>query len=392
MRLTTKIKLKSSLEQKCFLSNTLQICSEACEYISSIVFLSRINNRIDLQKLLYFEVREAFGLSAQMAILCIHKVAHDYHGKSFNQRHYSKKSAIAFDDRVLTIYTDKKEVSIWTIGGRQKIPFACGEKQLPLLKKRVGQSDLLFENGEFFLQVGYEQEEVKQQPIKDFIGVDLGICNLAVDSAKEAFTGDEIEKHRKKYVKKRGSLQKKSTKNSKRALCKLRYKERNFRKTKNHEIAKALVLKAKGTNFGIALEDLKGIRKRTTVRKKHRNKHNSWSFGQLRRFIEYKAKLHGIVLILVNPKNTSRTCPECDYLDKKNRKSQAEFCCRSCGYFENADFVGALNIRQKARSSYGWDAVGSEKALLAGLLQSPETFCPLEENGTVTQAFAFRRG
>jgi len=67
MRLVTKIKLKSSLEQKSFLKETLRRCSEACEYISSIVFLSSVSNRIDLQKLLYFEVKEAFSLSAQMA-------------------------------------------------------------------------------------------------------------------------------------------------------------------------------------------------------------------------------------------------------------------------------------------------------------------------------------
>jgi len=393
MRLVTKIKLKSSLEQKSFLKETLRRCSEACEYISSIVFLSSVSNRIDLQKLLYFEVKEAFSLSAQMAILCIHKVAHDYHGRGTNQRHYSEKSSIAFDDRVLTILTDKREVSIWTIHGRQKIPFVCGEKQIPLLKQRVGQSDLLLENGEFFLLVGYEEDAAEPQQPKDFLGVDLGICKLAVDSTGEAFTGDEVEKIRRKYAKKRGALQKKGTKNAKRALCKLRKKEKNFRKTKNHEIAKQLVLKAKGTNFGIALEDLKGIRKRTTVRKKNRSRHSSWSFGQLRGFVEYKAKLNGVVLVLVDPRNTSRTCPRCGYTDKKNRKSQADFCCGFCGYFENADFVGALNIRQKARNAYGWDAIGSEKALSAGLLQSLEHHLPNRlAIGTATQAFAFRRG
>ena len=392
MRLVTKIKLKSSFEQKLFLKETLSRCSEACNYISSIVFLSGVSNRIDLQKLLYFEVKESFDLSAQMSILCIHKTANDYHSKNFSQRYYSEKSSIAFDDRVLTISTDKKEVSIWTVSGRQKIPFLMGKKQKPLLNKRIGQSDLLFEKGKFFLLVGYEEEEEALVKPQDFLGVDLGIKKLAMDSEREAFTGKKVEEKRQKYARRRKNLQKNSSKNAKRALCKLRKKERNFRTTQNHEIAKRLVLKAKGTHFGIALEDLKGIRKEITVRKKERSRFSSWSFGQLRSFIEYKAALHGVTVIFVDPKNTSRTCPKCGYTDKKNRKSQSEFCCCSCGYFEDADFVGALNIRQKARYSYGWDAIRTKKVKSADLSQSFENLLPNRHmTGTATQAFAFRR-
>lgn len=392
MRLVTKIKLACAAEEKVFLKETLRTCAKACDYISSIVFLSNISNKIDLQKLLYFEIKEAFGLSSQMAILCIHKTAHDYHGKGFSQRHYSEKSSMAFDDRVLTIFVDKKEISIWTVYGRKKIPFMCGDNRISLLEKRIGQSDLVLENGELFLLVGYEEKEEDTVKPKDFLGVDLGICKLAVDSAKEVFTGDEIEKQRKKYAKKRKELQQKGTKNAKRTLCRLRKKEKNFRKTKNHEIAKKLVLKAKGTDFGIALENLKGIRRRTTVRKINRSRHHSWSFGQLRSFIEYKAKLKGVTVVLVDPKNTSRNCPACGYTDKNSRKDQANFCCKSCGYFENADFVGAINIRQKARNLYGWDAIESEKALSAGLSQSCEHRLPKRPViGTATQAFAFRR-
>jgi transposase len=37
----------------------------------------------------------------------------------------------------------------------------------------------------------------------------------------------------------------------------------------------------------------------------------------------------------------SQTCPECNYADKKNRKSQEDFCCQKCGYSDNADFTSA---------------------------------------------------
>jgi len=70
-----------------------------------------------------------------------------------------------------------------------------------------------------------------------------------------------------------------------------------------------------------------------------------WSFSQLRFFIEYKAKLHGVDVLAVPPAYTSQTCPGCGHTDKKNRPSRDAFVCRSCGYEGNADYVASLNIR-----------------------------------------------
>jgi predicted transposase len=182
MRLVTKIKLLSSLQQKSSLKETLERCSDVCNFVSSIVYSSGNSSFIDLQKLLYYDIKEDFSLSAQMTLLCLNKTANDYHSPHFCERHYKKNSAIPFDDRVLTFFTHKKEISIWTINGRMKIPFAHGEKQRSLLEKRVGQSDLVFENNEFFLLVGYEEKEKSLDSPQDFLGVDLGIKKLAVDS------------------------------------------------------------------------------------------------------------------------------------------------------------------------------------------------------------------
>ncbi|MGK7917957.1 MAG: RNA-guided endonuclease InsQ/TnpB family protein [Prochloraceae cyanobacterium] len=60
--------------------------------------------------------------------------------------------------------------------------------------------------------------------------------------------------------------------------------------------------------------------------------------------LKYKLSWLGGELVLINPKNTSRKCPECGHTDKDNRKTQAKFRCQECGYSENADFVAAKNI------------------------------------------------
>ena len=72
---------------------------------------------------------------------------------------------------------------------------------------------------------------------------------------------------------------------------------------------------------------------------------------EFRRQLEYKSAWRGGYVMAVDPKNTSRTCPCCGHTDKENRQTQAKFECIKCGYYNNADVVGALNILARGRSS-----------------------------------------
>lgn len=67
-------------------------------------------------------------------------------------------------------------------------------------------------------------------------------------------------------------------------------------------------------------------------------------WAEFRRQLEYKMQWSGGELIAVDPRNTSRTCPECGHVAADNRKTQAEFRCVACGHSAHADVVGALNI------------------------------------------------
>lgn len=57
-----------------------------------------------------------------------------------------------------------------------------------------------------------------------------------------------------------------------------------------------------------------------------------------------KAESAGRIVIAVDPRNTSRTCPSCGHCCAENRVTQAEFRCVRCGLTQHADVVGALNI------------------------------------------------
>ena len=57
-----------------------------------------------------------------------------------------------------------------------------------------------------------------------------------------------------------------------------------------------------------------------------------------------KAESAGREVIAVDPRNTSRTCPDCGHCSAENRVTQAEFRCQRCGLEAHADVVGATNI------------------------------------------------
>ena len=239
-------------------------------------------------------------------------------------------------------------MSIWTAVGRQLIPFVCGEHARALLATRQGESDLFVRDGQWFLAFTANVEEPPVEMPDNFLGVDLGIVNLAVSSDGETFSGAVLNGLRVRHERLRKRLQAKGTQGARRRLRKRSRKQRRFQKHVNHTISKALVAVAQGTGGGIALEDLTGIRGRVSAKKRQRSRHGNWGFAHLRQCLAYKAALAGVPVVVVDPRNTSRTCPVCGCADKANRVSQSLFSCQACGHSGLADLVAAENIRRVA--------------------------------------------
>ena len=103
----------------------------------------------------------------------------------------------------------------------------------------------------------------------------------------------------------------------------------------------------------IAIEELTGIRSRVRAGKRERTKLHSWSFAELGRMLDYKAKLAGVPLLRIDPFNTSSQCSKCGHTEQANRKSRDSFVCKSCGHTACADENGAANIRLKGLALAG---------------------------------------
>lgn len=353
MKLIAAVKLLPSKHQEIVLKQTLARCNEAATWLAQVGHDVGKFRQFDLHKLAYADIRSRFGLAAQMAVRTIAKVADAFKVNREVAPVFRKYAAQPYDDRIFRFVKDGSEASIWTLEGRITVPCVMGEHQRRLFAYQKGEVDLCFVRGKWYLAATCDIPETTEFKAEDWLGVDLGIVHLAADSDGTTYTGSAVEAVRSRLARRKAGLQRRGTKAAKRKLKKLAGKEARFRQHTNHVIAKAIVLAAERTERGLALEELTHIRARVTARKSQRSRLHSWAFGQLRAFVAYKAKRAGVPVVYVDPRNTSRECPCCGFIDKANRRDQATFHCIGCGFQANADTNAAVNIRKRALMARG---------------------------------------
>jgi IS605 OrfB family transposase len=360
MKQTLLVKLAPEPKQQAALLRTLEAFNAACNAIAEVAFEHRITNKLRLQPLVYYEVRERFGLSSQMVIRAIAKVSEAFKRDRKVKPSFRLHGAMTYDQRICSFPTPDR-VSLLTQDGRVVVPFRFGTYAEGMLHRTRGQCDLLYRmrSNTFFLAITVDAPESPPDEASDYLGVDLGVITLDATSDGEFLnhstgpTHAHINQVRARYSRFRQKLQKKGTKAAKRLLRKRSGREKRFARDINHCISKALISTAKGTGRGIALEDLTHIRSRTTVRKRQRKVLHSWAFFQLRAFIAYKAGLAGVPVVYVDPAYTSQTCSRCKHRERANRKSQSKFLCQNprCGFSAHADLNAAANICARGRAA-----------------------------------------
>ena len=347
MKLTSQLRLLPDAAQAVALLATMRAVNAAATYAARVGFDRKVYGQVSIHHLCYTEIRERFGLPSNIAIRAIGKAVECFARDKATCPVFRPDGAVPCSDRTYRI-ASAQLVSIATTSGRIKVPYVVADYFKGSLARKMGEADLVYRDGKFFLYISVQFDEPPPIEASDFIGVDLGIVQIATTDDGTAFSGKTTDTVRKRSARARTTYQRRNTRSARRRLKKMSKRQAGFQKHTNHVIAKKIVALAKGTGRGIAVEELNGIRSRITVRHTQRSRHSNWSFAQLRTFIEYKAKLAGIPLVAVDPRNTSKTCSACGHCDKKNRRSQGHFECLACGFKINADQNGAINIRLRA--------------------------------------------
>ncbi len=197
-------------------------------------------------------------------------------------------------------------------------------------------------DGDWFVSVCTDVACEKEATVDGVVGIDRNsVGNVAVmadlQNGKVFKLGIDPAGTKRCFKGRRGNLQKEK-KNG--LLRKIKRIQSRRMTCENHRASKTVVDYAVLHRRAIVLEDLSRVMaKRSKIQKYVQQ--NQWAFAQLEKFIKYKAALHGIPVISVNPAYTSQMCSRCGNIQKPDGKRYA---CKSCGHRDHRDANAAFNI------------------------------------------------
>jgi putative transposase len=214
--------------------------------------------------------------------------------------------------------------------------------------------------GKWLVSIQTEREvETPIHPATSIVGVDVGITRFATLSDGTVFEPvNSFRKHQARLARYQRAMSRKTKfsnnwKKAKAKVTKLHQKIGNIRRDYLHKTTTTI----SQNHAMVCIEDLQ-VRNMSksaagTAEKPGRNVKAKSGLNksildqgwfEFRRQLDYKLRWAGGVLVPVPAQNTSRTCPACGHVAKENRQTQAKFLCVGCGFEENADLVGAINV------------------------------------------------
>lgn len=239
-------------------------------------------------------------------------------------------------------------------GQRLKIPLQYGDYQRSfLMDKTLKRGSLTMTDSTII--IAFSKEMVVREPLGK-VGYDINECSLvgATSNGESIFHDlSNVAYNKAQYRMIRAGISHKTQDDNRvktKLLAKYGTREADRVKQELHVIAKKVVQHAKANNFGIVMENLKGIRnasRKGNGQGKHlRGRLNTWPFRQLQSYIDYKAKWEGIMVEYVRASKTSQTCSYCGFVNKELKAERVWLC--PCGVRLDRDFNAARNILARA--------------------------------------------
>lgn len=356
---TIRVRLKPAPEQRRVLLETLAESTACFNAVAAYGWQHEQRNGVELHKATYYPLRAEHPALPSQLVVSARTRANEAIKSALTRKRQGRRTGcphgvmvpIRYDVRSYRLID--RTASLASAAGRQVVPFATNPHADGLLAQATGtdSADLILRAGKLWLHVVLTLPDVPFTDTGAAVGVDLGLTRPAVTSDAR-FLGKRYwrEVDRRSFRLKR-SLQSKGTPSARRHLRKLAGKVARFRRDCDHVLSRRIVQSVTpGTT--VVVENLTDIRARVKQRgRASRRRLHSWSFAQLRGFLEYKAEASGCRVVGVDPRHTSQRCNACGHIERGNRDG-ARFRCRSCGKQGNADLNAALNIRD--RHLVGW--------------------------------------
>jgi len=240
--------------------------------------------------------------------------------------------------------------------------------------------------GKWFVSIQTEREVEQPIPQGGAVGIDMGIARFVTLSDGTFYAPlNSFKRHEDRLRKAQRAMSRKQKfsnnwKKAKARVQRIHSRIANARRDYLHKISTAI----SQNHAMVCIEDLqvrsmsksaagtadapgRNVRAKSGLNKSILDQ----GWFEFRRQLEYKLVWNGGYLIAVPPQNTSRTCPCCGHISADNRQTQAKFECVECGFDENADVIGAINILSRGMRMLrdeGTDTTDASVGMRAGCL------------------------
>ena len=213
--------------------------------------------------------------------------------------------------------------------------------------------------GKWFISIQTKREVKPAIPVGGAVGIDMGIARFATLSDGTFYAPlNSFRRHEERLRKAQQAMSRKvkfsnNWKKAKARVQRIHSRIGNTRRdflhkastaiSKNHAMVFVEDLQVRNmskSTAGTADAPGRNVRAKSGLNKSILDQ----GWREFRRQLEYKLAWNGGRLIIVPPQNTSRTCPCCGHVSADNRPTQAWFACVDCGFEDNADVIGAINI------------------------------------------------
>lgn len=240
--------------------------------------------------------------------------------------------------------------------------------------------------GRWFVSIQTEREvDQPVHPATSIVGIDMGIARFATLSDGshvepiDSFRRHEAALRRAQQAMGRKTKFSNNWKKAKARVQKIHSRIGNVRRdflhktthtiSKNHAIVCIEDLQVRNMSksaAGTADAPGKNVRAKSGLNKSILDQ----GWFEFRRQLEYKQAWRGGEVLAVPARNTSRTCPCCGHVSAENRQAQARFACVECGYENNADHVGAINVLRAGHARLACQANDAARSSATGTHRS----------------------
>lgn len=284
-------------------------------------------------------------------------------------------------------YPDPKQIKLDQDNGRIFLP-KLGWQRLRLSRPVLGELrnvTVSQSGGKWFVSIQTQREVGQPVPHGNAVGIDMGITRFATFSDGSFLEPlNSFKRHEDTLRKAQQAMSRKTkfSRNWKKAKTRIQRIHARIGNTRRDYLHKASTTISKNHAM-VCVEDLqvRNMSKSATGTAEAPGRNVSAKAGlnkaildqgwfEFRRQLDYKIQWQGGWLIAVPPRNTSQTCPDCGHISGANRRTQALFKCVTCGYENNADHVGAINVLRAGHARLACEVSGAVRPPAAGTHRS----------------------